>query len=118
LFTGRLERSRPVLWILMLAFPFPYIATTAGWMTAELGRQPWLIYGLHRTIHGTSPYVPGGNVAFTTLGFMGMYMVLGLLFLYLSVGRREVPAGRRPAPGARPGTPGIQQPAGATGTTT
>jgi cytochrome d ubiquinol oxidase subunit I len=40
-----LLRSRPVLWMLMLAFPFPYIATTAGWMTAELGRQPWIVYG-------------------------------------------------------------------------
>ena len=36
-------------------FPFPYIANTAGWMTAELGRQPWLIYGLMRTADGSSP---------------------------------------------------------------
>ncbi|HEU4753655.1 MAG TPA: cytochrome ubiquinol oxidase subunit I, partial [Armatimonadota bacterium] len=83
LWRGRLETSRPMLWVLMLAFPFPYIATTAGWLTAELGRQPWLVYGLQRTVHGTSPYVSAGNVAFTTLGFMGFYMVLGLLFLYL-----------------------------------
>ena len=80
---GKLEASRPLLWMLMLAFPFPYIATTAGWMTAELGRQPWLIYGLQRTIHGTSPQVSGGNVAFSTLGFMGLYLVMGVLFLYL-----------------------------------
>ena len=39
----------------MLAFPFPYIATTAGWMTAELGRQPWIVYGLMRTVDGASP---------------------------------------------------------------
>jgi cytochrome d ubiquinol oxidase subunit I len=44
-----------MLWTLMLAFPFPYIATTAGWMTAELGRQPWLVYGLMRTADGASP---------------------------------------------------------------
>jgi len=43
---GRLESSRWLLWVLMLAFPFPYIANTLGWMTAELGRQPWLVYGL------------------------------------------------------------------------
>jgi cytochrome d ubiquinol oxidase subunit I len=78
-----LMKSRPMLWILMLSFPFPYIATTAGWMTAELGRQPWLIYGLQRTIHGTSPLVSAGNVAFTTLGFMGLYVVMGLLFVFL-----------------------------------
>src|SRR5262249_47717462 len=83
LWRGKLYTSRPMLWVLMLAFPFPYIATTAGWLTAELGRQPWLVYGLQRTMHGTSPYVIGGNVAWSSLGFMGMYLVLGLLFLYL-----------------------------------
>ena len=46
---NRLERGRRLLWALLLAFPFPYIATTAGWMTTELGRQPWLVYGLLRT---------------------------------------------------------------------
>ncbi len=83
LISGRLYTSRVMLWMLMLAFPFPYIATTAGWMSAELGRQPWLIWGLQRTAHGTSPLVSGGNVAFSALGFMGLYMVVGILFLYL-----------------------------------
>jgi len=45
----------------MLSIPFPYIATTAGWMTAELGRQPWLIYGLMRTVNGVSPRVSAGK---------------------------------------------------------
>ena len=49
LLRGRLATTRPMLWVLMLAFPFPYIATTAGWWTAELGRQPWVVYGLMRT---------------------------------------------------------------------
>ncbi|HLJ54762.1 MAG TPA: cytochrome ubiquinol oxidase subunit I [Chthonomonadaceae bacterium] len=80
---NRLHKSRAMLWILMLGFPFPYIATTAGWLTAEIGRQPWLIYGLQRTVHGASPLVSGGSIAFSTIGFMGMYLVLGLLFLYL-----------------------------------
>lgn len=83
LWRGTLYNSRILLWILMLAFPFPYIATTMGWMTAELGRQPWLVYGLQRTIHGTSPTVTGGAVTFTSLGFMGLYFVMGVLFLYL-----------------------------------
>ncbi|AIE86585.1 cytochrome ubiquinol oxidase subunit I [Fimbriimonas ginsengisoli] len=83
LFKHRLYKNRVLLWVLMLAFPFPYIATTMGWMTAELGRQPWLIYGLQRTIHGHSPTVSGGEVAFSTLGFVGLYAVLGVLFLYL-----------------------------------
>jgi cytochrome d ubiquinol oxidase subunit I len=85
-FRGRLEQNRSLLWALMLAFPFPYIATTAGWMTAELGRQPWLVYGLYRTADGHSPSVSSGNALFTLIGFTGLYFVLGLLFLYL-VGR-------------------------------
>lgn len=80
---GRLVESRALLWALMLAFPFPYIATTAGWMTAELGRQPWLIYGLFRTSLGVSDVVDGGNVLFTLIGFTGLYFVLGVLFLFL-----------------------------------
>ncbi len=84
--TGRLERSRPVLWLLMLAFPFPYIATTAGWLTAELGRQPWLVYGILRTAQGASPTVHSGTALFTLIGFCGLYLVLGVLFLFL-IGR-------------------------------
>jgi cytochrome d ubiquinol oxidase subunit I len=83
---GELMRRRALLWALMLAFPFPYIATTAGWMTAELGRQPWLVYGILRTARGASPNVHSGTVLFTLIGFCGLYLVLGLLFLFL-VGR-------------------------------
>jgi cytochrome bd ubiquinol oxidase subunit I len=80
---GRLYTNRPVLWLLLLMTPFPYIATTAGWMTAELGRQPWIIYGVMRTAAGISPHVSSGNAIFTLLGFLGLYMVLGVLFLFL-----------------------------------
>ncbi len=83
LWLGRLYGARWMLWILMLSFPFPYIANTAGWMTAELGRQPWLVYGLMRTSEGFSPLVSAGNGWFTLLGFMGMYAVLSILFLFL-----------------------------------
>jgi cytochrome d ubiquinol oxidase subunit I len=75
--------SRGMLWALMLALPFPYIANTAGWMTAEFGRQPWLIYGLMRTEAGISPQVSSGDVWFTLIGFMGMYTFLSILFLFL-----------------------------------
>jgi cytochrome d ubiquinol oxidase subunit I len=93
---GRLYQSRPLLWALMLALPFPYIATTAGWMTAELGRQPWLVYGLMRTSQGVSPRVSAGNGLFTLIGFMGLYLLLGILFLFLV--HREIEHG--PAPEA------------------
>jgi len=83
---GQLQSSTRLLWVLMLAFPFPYIANTLGWMTAELGRQPWLIYGLFHTRDGYSKVVSNGNTIFTLIGFTGLYFVLGLLFLFL-VGR-------------------------------
>ena len=91
---GTLAKSRPMLWVLMLAFPFPYIATTAGWMTAELGRQPWIVYGLMRTVDGASPLVHSGTTLFTLLGFCGLYFVLGVLFLFL-IGR-EIAHGPEP----------------------
>jgi cytochrome d ubiquinol oxidase subunit I len=81
LWRGSLEGFRPWLWVLMLAFPFPYIATTAGWWTAELGRQPWVVYGLLRTADAGSSQVGAGDVVFTLLGFAGMYLLLGTLFV-------------------------------------
>src|SRR6266478_1315483 len=81
---GKLESSTLLLWVLMLAFPFPYIANTLGWMTAELGRQPWLIYGLFHTRDGYSKVVSNGNTIFTLIGFTGLYFVIGLLFLGLT----------------------------------
>jgi cytochrome d ubiquinol oxidase subunit I len=72
-------------------------------MTAELGRQPWLIYGLMRTSQGFSARVSAGNTLFTLIGFMGLYMVLGILFLFLV--HREIDHG--------PVHPAAAEPAGA-----
>jgi cytochrome bd ubiquinol oxidase subunit I len=94
LWRGRLFTANWLLWLLLLSAPFPYIATTAGWMTAELGRQPWLVYGLQRTAEGASPLVHSGNALFTLLGFLGIYLLLGILFLFLFVETiRHGPAG-------------------------
>ena len=92
LWRGRLYESKWMLWTLLMAFPLPYIANTAGWMTAELGRQPWLIYGLMRTAAGVSPRVSSGNTLFTLIGFMGLYTLLAVLFLFLIIARSN--AGR------------------------
>ena len=89
-----LFESRWVLWLLMLCAPLPYIANTAGWMTAELGRQPWLIHGIMRTAHGASPRVYAGSAWFTLIGFMGMYTVLAILWLFLI--HREIDHGPEP----------------------
>lgn len=105
LWRKKLFTSRWMLWILMLSLPFPYIANTAGWMTAELGRQPWLVYGLLRTPEGYSKYVSAGNGLFTLLGFMGLYTVLGILFLFLV--HREIAHGPdfKPTAGVHSGMP-------------
>ena len=98
---GRLESSTGLLWTLMLSLPFPYIATSLGWMTAELGRQPWLVYGLFRTNKGYSQVVNAGDTIFTLIGFVGLYFVVGLLFLYLTA--REIHHGPdAPAPTGGP----------------
>jgi cytochrome bd ubiquinol oxidase subunit I len=85
LWRKRLFNTPWVLWLLMLSMPFPFIANSAGWLTAELGRQPWLVYGLQRTTAGTSTMLSAGNVLFTLMGFAGVYLVLGLLYVMLVV---------------------------------
>jgi len=84
LFRKKLYTTKWILWSLLFMLPFPYIANTTGWYTAELGRQPWLVYNLLRTADGISPTVSSGNTLFTLLGFIGLYLLLGLLFLMLA----------------------------------
>lgn len=88
LWRGSLFRTRWLLWALMLSAPFPFIANMAGWITAEVGRQPWLVYGLLRTTEGFSANVSAANGLFTLLGFMGLYGMLTLFYLFLL--RREI----------------------------
>jgi cytochrome d ubiquinol oxidase subunit I len=97
LWRGWLYRARWMLWVLLLCLPFPYIANTAGWMTAEIGRQPWLVYGLMRTTEGYSKNVHAGNGLFTLLGFMGLYSLLAVLFLVLLNHEIGHGPGREPA---------------------
>jgi cytochrome d ubiquinol oxidase subunit I len=84
---GRLFAARPMLWALMLAFPFTIIANLAGWTVAETARQPWVVYGLQLTSAGASPEksVPAGTATFTLLGFLGLYVLLGLLYVLLQL---------------------------------
>jgi len=91
---GRLYESRFILWALMLASPLPFIANTAGWITAEVGRQPWLVYGLMRTSQGASMNVSSGSTLFTLIGFAALYALLAILSVLLF--RREIDRG--PAP--------------------
>lgn len=83
LWKKRLYAQKWMMWILMFAIPFPYIANLTGWYVSELGRQPWLVYNLLPTADGASPPVSAGNTLFTLLGFVGLYFLLGVLFLLL-----------------------------------
>lgn len=93
-----------MLWILMFSSPLPYVTTTAGWMTAEIGRQPWIVYNLLRTQDGVSPLVGSGNTLATLIGVVGLYATIGLLYVFLvlrQIGRGPAavaPASGSPAP--------------------
>jgi cytochrome d ubiquinol oxidase subunit I len=104
LWRGRLFNNPWLLWPLMLAMPFPYIANEAGWTVSEVGRQPWIVYGLMRTTAAGSPTVAGGEALFTLLGFLGMYFLLGVVFLYLVLHEiaRGPDRGRHRAPTTAP----------------
>jgi cytochrome d ubiquinol oxidase subunit I len=100
LWRGELFQRRWALWPLLLSFPLPYIANTAGWMTAEIGRQPWVVYGLIRTSQGYSKYVSSGNSLFTLLGFMGLYTLLSILFVVMVYRIIDIGPGGAPAKSA------------------
>jgi cytochrome d ubiquinol oxidase subunit I len=91
LIRGTLFHTRWMLWILLLAVPLPFIANIAGWMTAETARQPWVVYNLLRTEAGFSSNVSAANGLFTLLGFMGLYGVLSICYLFLM--QREIDRG-------------------------
>jgi cytochrome d ubiquinol oxidase subunit I len=97
LWRGALFRTEWMLWALLLAFPFPFIANTAGWLTAEAGRQPWLVYGLLRTENGFSSNVSAANGLFTLLGFMGLYALLSIFYLFLLQRQIDIGPEAKPA---------------------
>ena len=83
LWRGRLYRSHWLLWIILLTPRFLTSRRRQAGLRPNLAAQPWLVYGLLRTAEGASPLVHSGNALFTLLGFLGLYLLLGLLFLFL-----------------------------------
>jgi cytochrome d ubiquinol oxidase subunit I len=103
LWRRRLYTTNALLWALMLAMPFPYIANEAGWTVSEVGRQPWIVYGLVRTADATSTNVSGGMTVFTLMGFMGLYLLIGALYVLIFMRIvHEGPAASRHAQPAAP----------------
>ena len=80
---GRLFEQRWLLWALVLAVLLPQIANQAGWFAAEMGRQPWVVYGLLRTSDALSKAVTANQVLFSLILFSLVYTLLLALFLYL-----------------------------------
>jgi cytochrome d ubiquinol oxidase subunit I len=82
---GRLYRSRGLQWLLLLSFPLSYIANIAGWTVAETARQPWIVFDVMRTPAGASPesVVSSGAALFTLLGFLGLYVLVAIVYLLL-----------------------------------
>lgn len=88
---GRLEKYRNYLKWMLPAALLPFIANSAGWIMTEVGRQPWIVFGLQKTESGVSPLVSSGMVATTLIGFTLVYGILAVVFVYLVM--REVRKG-------------------------
>lgn len=80
---GTLFNQRWMLWIFVFSVLLPQIANQIGWITAEVGRQPWIVYGLLRTSEGLSKTVEAGQVWFSLILFTLIYIGLFILFIYL-----------------------------------
>lgn len=80
---GRLWTCRPVLWLLVASVLGPQIGNQMGWMAAEVGRQPWIVYGVMRTREAVSPTLSIGEVWISLIMFTGIYSLLLGVFLYL-----------------------------------
>ena len=98
--TKPFELGRWTLWVLLACILAPFLANTAGWIFTEMGRQPWIVFGLLKTDVSASPTVSLADVAFTLGGFVLLYTVLGVIdvvLMYLSA--------RRGLSDEEPGTP-------------
>ena len=74
---------RRFLLIMVLAIPAPYLAQQLGWLVAELGRQPWIVYGVMKTADAVSKSITATQVALSLLGFTVLYGLLGAVDIYL-----------------------------------
>jgi cytochrome d ubiquinol oxidase subunit I len=91
---GRIERNRFLLWLTFLSFPLPFIATLTGWFTAEVGRQPWTVYGLLRTADAMTPFLTARAATISLVVFCAVYVFIfsfGTFYIYRLL--RAGPAG-------------------------
>ena len=91
---GRLEQNRLLLWCTFLSFPLPFVAILTGWFTAEVGRQPWTVYGILRTADALTPFLTAGAAAVSLVVFCAVYSFIfafGVFYIYRLL--RAGPAG-------------------------
>src|SRR5215813_4128805 len=81
----RLEQNRLLLWAIFLSFPLPFIAILTGWYTAEVGRQPWVVYGLLRTADAVTPFLTARSATISLVVFVVVYALIfafGTFYIY------------------------------------
>jgi len=106
--TRRIGRNRLFLWATFLSFPLPFIATWTGWFTAEVGRQPWAIYGLLRTADAMTPFLTARTAAISLVIFALVYTFIfsfGIFYIYRLMRTGLVPPTVTPAFAAVPNRP-------------
>ncbi|MFH0975193.1 MAG: cytochrome ubiquinol oxidase subunit I [Spirochaetota bacterium] len=84
-FKNKLYDKKIFLWPLVFAIPLPHFAIQLGWIAAEVGRQPWAVYGVLKTSDAASAVVPAGQILFTVIMFSIIYLLLFCLFIYILV---------------------------------
>jgi len=90
----RIERNRFLLWLVFLSFPLPFIAILTGWYTAEVGRQPWVVYGVLRTADAMTPFLTARAATISLVVFSAVYTFIfafGIFYIYRLL--RAGPAG-------------------------
>ena len=88
-----LEKRRWFLHIMPFAIALPYLASELGWIVTEIGRQPWIVYGLLRTAHAASRAITPGDVLSSLIGFAVIYSLLAIADLFLLTKyARKIPA--------------------------
>jgi cytochrome bd ubiquinol oxidase subunit I len=84
-FKQRLERNRLLLWLMFFSFPLPFIAILTGWFTAEVGRQPWVVFGVLRTADAMTPFLTTREATISLLIFCAIYAFIfafGMFYIY------------------------------------
>jgi cytochrome d ubiquinol oxidase subunit I len=102
---GRLEQSRAWLWLIFLTFPLPFIATLSGWFTAEVGRQPWTVYGLLRTADALTPFLTARTALTSLVVFCSIYSFIfafGVVYIHRLLRAGPLGSLLLPAAGAIP----------------